>query len=338
MPDYRSYESPWTHQVRGGDPTITSIIIKEGVTTIGNYAFTDCLNVVSVSIPLSVVRIGENAFSGCEKITSIIIPDNVSTIGDYAFGGCKGLLNVTLGKSVESIGRYAFNGCDNIRSGASTDPVKEGKRGNLSWILKDGILSISGNGAMPDYEPYRYPWIRHIFEISSILINNGVTHIGNSAFYGCQNAVSVSIPDSVNHIGANVFYNCTQLSTITLPPGLAELGDEAFMGCPNLLEIKSLNPIPVARREIVKSDNRIINEDDEREIVIVKIGPVQETSVRREIRKSGSDDVPVARLYLYQEPFDEENFNSAALYVPEKSIKAYSEAPMWKKFKNIQPL
>jgi hypothetical protein len=309
MPDYRPYNSPWTHQIRGGDPTITSIIIKKGVTTIGDNAFTDCLNVISVSIPPSVSRIGKNAFGGCEKITSIIIPDSVHAIGESAFYNCKGLTSVTLGKSVESIGLGAFDGCDSIRSGASTDPVKEGKRGNFSWILKDGILSISGNGEMPDYESYQTPWTRHIFGISSIIINDGVSAIGNSAFYGCQNVVSVSIPDSVNRIGSYAFNNCTQLSSITLPPGLVELGDKAFMGCPNLLEIKSLNPTPIVRREITREDSYL----DE-------------------------DGIWVFVLSLDEEPFDEETFNNTALYVPGQSIQEYSKAPMWKNFKTIRPL
>jgi hypothetical protein len=309
MPNYSIGGSPWTHRIRGGDPNITSIIIKEGVTAIGDNAFTDCMNVISVSIPLSVTYIGEGAFRGCEKIISIIIPDNVSTIGNSAFEDCKGLTSVTLGKKIETIGYSAFRGCDNIRSGTSTDPVKEGKRGNLSWIIKDGILILSGVGTMPDYKSYQAPWTRHIFEISSIIINDGFTAIGNSAFYGCQNAVSVSIPDSVKSIGDSAFSNCTQLSTIMLPAGLTGLGDGAFMQCTNLFEIISLNPNPAVRKEIKKRD-----------------------SYRNE------DGIWVVVFSLDQEPFNEENFFSATLFVPKESIQVYSDAPMWRKFKNIQPL
>jgi hypothetical protein len=284
MPNYKS-ASPWSDY-----PDVSSVIIGEGVTTIGG-----------------------NAFNEYNKITSIIIPDTVVSIGRKAFENCKGLTSVTLGKSLESIDASAFDGCDNIRSGASTDPVKDGKTGPLSWRINDGILFISGNGAMPNYKTYQTPWIRHIFEISSIVINDGVTTIGENAFYGCQNMVSVSIPDSVIEIGSHAFNKCRQLSTITLPSGLMELGYGVFMGCDNLLLINNLNQIPL-RRKIVTGASHT---DEQKELIEHLVTVLMEA------------DSPT---------FHERTYNSGTLYVPKQSIRAYSEALVWKNFKNIQPL
>jgi hypothetical protein len=290
MPNY-NYKSGYKSDPPWSDyPNISSVVIEEGVTTIGDDAFNEYNN-----------------------ITSIIIPDTVLSIGKRAFENCKGLTSVTLGKSVKSIDVSAFDGCDNIRSGASTDSVKDGRTGPLSWKIDDGILFINGNGEMPNYETYQTPWLRHIFEISSIIINDGVTTIGKNAFYGCQNMVSVSISASVIEIGSDAFNKCRQLSTITLPSGLMELGYSVFMGCDNLLVINNLNQAPF-RRETVAG---VSYTDEEKEYMEM----VEEWLIE-----------------VFAPTFPNKTYNSGTLYVPKQSIQAYKEAPMWGNFKNIQPL
>lgn len=110
--DMNNYASrtdvPW---YSGG---ITSIIIKNGITSIGSFAFCYCKCLTSITIPNSVKTIGDHAFFGCESLSSIIIPNSVTSIGDVAFHSCEGLTSITIPNSVTSIGVSAFGWCDNL--------------------------------------------------------------------------------------------------------------------------------------------------------------------------------------------------------------------------------
>ncbi len=86
------------------------------VTTIGDYAFSECDGLQSVTIPNSVTTIGERAFVWCDGLKSVTIPNSVTTIGDLAFGGCSGLTSATIGKSVTIIGNEAFASCSDLPS------------------------------------------------------------------------------------------------------------------------------------------------------------------------------------------------------------------------------
>lgn len=113
-------DSPWNSQRE----TITSIVIEQGVTHIGDFAFYGCSNLTSVTIADSVTSIGIWAFYGCGMFTgienigieSIVLPDSVTSIGESAFATCTNLTSITIPASVTSIGSGAFNGCRNLTS------------------------------------------------------------------------------------------------------------------------------------------------------------------------------------------------------------------------------
>ena len=91
--------------------TLTSVTIPNSVTEIGEFAFNNCSALTSVTIPNSVTKIGRGTFSGCSALTSVTIPNSVTEIGDYAFEHCRALTSVTIPNSVTEISDYTFDGC-----------------------------------------------------------------------------------------------------------------------------------------------------------------------------------------------------------------------------------
>ncbi len=104
--------SPW-YSVRS---SIKAVVITEGVTGIGAYAFYSCGNLTDVVIPESVTSIGNYAFSCCTSLTGVIIPESVASIKRGAFDNCRGLTNVTISEGVTSIGDAAFHYCSSLTS------------------------------------------------------------------------------------------------------------------------------------------------------------------------------------------------------------------------------
>ena len=102
----------------------------------------------------------------------------------------------------------------------------------ITWSLSnDGILTISGTD-MPNYSSYSYvPWYSKRATIKNVIIENGVTNIGNYAFYNCSNLTSVTIPESVTSIGNYAFYSCSSLTAISIPNSATSIGSLAFAWC-----------------------------------------------------------------------------------------------------------
>ena len=111
---------------------------------------------------------------------------------------------------------------------------------NLTWKLyEDGTLNISGKGAMKNYNYYDNPSpaSQKKDSVKKVVIEDGVTSIGNSAFDSCSNLTSITIPDSVSSIGNFVFYGCSSLTSITLSNNITNIGNSAFAGCSSLTSI-----------------------------------------------------------------------------------------------------
>ena len=110
MQDWNDYSSPWYE-----NESVKQVIIGDGVTTIGDWAFSYCRALTSITIPNSVTTIGDNAFESCSSLTSITIPNSVTTIGDYAFSYCRALTSVIISNSVTTIGERTFADCGNVK-------------------------------------------------------------------------------------------------------------------------------------------------------------------------------------------------------------------------------
>lgn len=203
---------------------IKNLVIPEGVSSIGNYAFIQCSNLTSVNIPQSVTYIGSSAFAWCSRLTSISIPEKVTSIGNSAFAWCSGLTSITIPEKVTSIGSDAFDSCYNLH--------KVIVKNIAAWC---GIL-FGNSSSNPLY------YARHLYkdestEIKDLIIPNGVMIIGNYAFYYCS-LNSVTIPSSVTSIGRGAFYYCG-LTSLIIPNSVTNIGSYALSGC-NFQTIVSL--------------------------------------------------------------------------------------------------
>ena len=228
------------------------VTIPEGVTSIGDFAFSGCSSMTSITIPDSVKSIGDSAFEWCTGLTSIEIPEGVTSIGEFVFFSCHKLTEV-----------FLENGSKLTSGNLGVDESIIGtywNEGDLTWTLTaDGTMTISGTGAMKDYS-YDSPACDNS-NIKKVVIEEGVTSIGDSAFSDCRSLTDITIPGSVTSIGYSAFQNTTWLKNkqnesplvivngilidgrtcsgeVTIPNNVTSIGNYAFYECTGLTSIE----------------------------------------------------------------------------------------------------
>lgn len=233
---------------------IEEIVIGDGITSIGNYAFAGCENAESLTLGAAVSSIGINAFSGCSALESVSLPASLTSIANYAFNNCASLSLIEFNSA--SAPALAANALANTRLTAIykaswTDFNKEkyggktvwlvdhtaGKCGATSYSLDRGVMTISGNGSIRGYSKGEAPWYAYRDEIVELIIGGGVTSVGNYAFYGCGNLSDMTLGSGVTAIGTSAFYGCTSLTEVTFPASLTTLGAYAFSNCSGITDL-----------------------------------------------------------------------------------------------------
>lgn len=151
-----------------------------------------------------------------------------------------------------------------VSAGEGETPTSGTCGENLTWELdlETGTLTISGRGEMTDYpnKSTPSPW-DSLDSVKTIVIGDGVTHIGSRAFYQCQNLSSITIPDSVVTIGYLAFYGCSSLLRIDLPDSISEIGNSAFNDCSSLIEVKLPEEIKTIEYSMFYGCNNLSNID-----------------------------------------------------------------------------
>lgn len=219
MDSYYDERAPWDAYRND----IVHLVVEEGVTTIGDWAFLSCTNLVDVVLPDSLLEICFGAFDCCEALASITIPENVRSIGAQAFVDCNSLTEIEIPGSVTSIGRIAFS-CINLSK----------------VTFHEGLVTIG------DEVFFGAP-------ISEIVLPTTLREIGYRAFGDCKLISEVSIPEGVTTVGKQAFWNCNALTDVSISSTVTDLGYGAFGLCPNLetIRLDERNPAYILRDKVI---------------------------------------------------------------------------------------
>ena len=181
MYDYTLQTCPWY----GFSSSISTVIINEGVTSIGTSAFNSCIMLNTITFPESLISIGDYALGYCYNLTTITTPlsENITSIGDDAFIYCTSLTDINVSEN------------------------------NSYYSSIDGVLFNKDKTHLIQYPAGKIN--------TSYTIPDGVISVGNKAFY-YSDVTSITIPDSVISIGEESFRNCSKLTTVTIGDGTTD--------------------------------------------------------------------------------------------------------------------
>ncbi len=242
---------------------LTALNLGMGVEYIGPSAFSDCYHLCQVTLSPRLTTLDNYAFYQCQSLTELTFPDTLSSIGDRAFYGCAELTLLRFTGDAPNISPIAFESPSPITAVVSypeeNDSWSADKRvgygGNLTWqgipagyiaygncgdqvtwgMDQTGILTISGTGPMYDYDTINYPpWYSLKDQITAVVVENGVTTIGSTAFYKCTQITDISLPDTVTAYGYAAFFDCDSLTSFYIGPNITSIDEVAFLTCSGL--------------------------------------------------------------------------------------------------------
>lgn len=234
---------------------VQKVIVKDGVTSIGAFAFYNCSNLTEVQLPSSLLEIGDSAFANCHNLTNVQLPANLTTLGSRAFWNDNGLLSINLPDALVSIGArafeycsalqgsltlpqgivdvppYLFRNCDNLESVQLASGTKS--IGDYAFDLCSGLTAIKIPDSVTQIGDYAFDWC---YNLKDVTLSKNLVSIGKSAFSGTA-ITSMDLPDSVTSIGTFAFKQTNLTGTFTIPSGVTEISTGLFENCHNLKEV-----------------------------------------------------------------------------------------------------
>lgn len=213
---------------------LTEVVFPENVTSIGEFAFSDCTGMIKISLPEGLISIGIRAFSDCSGLTEVVIPENVMSIGESAFSDCTGMTKISLPEGLTNIGRHAFSDCTSLTEVVIPENVTS--IGEFAFTDCYNLTSVVWNAKSCEDFTLRYnPF--DCSRIKSFTFGNTVEYIPAFLCSGMENQASVILPEGLTSIGDGAFYNCYGLKEIVIPENVTSIGEAAFFGCLGLTEI-----------------------------------------------------------------------------------------------------
>ncbi|MBO5439847.1 MAG: leucine-rich repeat protein [Clostridia bacterium] len=205
-----------------GDDTIKSIVIPEGVETIGAYAFANLTALEEITLPKSLKMIDQGAFYGCTKLTKVNGIENVKFINQYAFYGCNLQGEIKLDNAA-AIGNYAF------ATGLIQDYYENKETGEAGWITKEAgkneLTSVILSEKTQSIGAYAFYGAS---KLENVTFKADKVQLGMCAFADCRSLKEISVNAQV--IPTGIFDGCTSLEKITLGKDVAQIGEYAFRG------------------------------------------------------------------------------------------------------------
>ncbi|MCC2231870.1 leucine-rich repeat protein [Lachnospiraceae bacterium CLA-AA-H215] len=191
-----------------GMTKLTKVEIADSVKTVGEYAFKNCTALNQVRLSASLKKLGQSAFYGCTALPAIEIPEGVYTVWGYTFKNCTNLTSVSLPSTLIKLDEAAFYGCSALES-----------------LVIPNNVSIIG--------VYCF---KNCTNLKSVVLPKSLLQVREASFYATA-LESLTIPDSVTTIGAYAFKNCVVLESVDMPANLAKIDDSAFYGCEAIAEL-----------------------------------------------------------------------------------------------------
>lgn len=265
MYDYSRYGS-LGYQYNG---YLKHLVIENGATYIGKYAFYGCESLVSVTLPNTLANIGYAAFRNCTSLPSVTLPDSLVSIDELAFYYCASLVGITFPSSIVSIGVRAFCDCSSIENVFIPRSVANIGEGAFSRCPKIESMSVESGNAVYDSRNNCNAIVETATNTIIAGCNNSeipltATSIGVCAFQGCQ-LKSLDLHNNIVEIGKLAFSRCGLLSSISIPKSVESIGEGAFGYCNNVksIVVSPLNGTYDSRNNcnaiIETQTNRLIN-------------------------------------------------------------------------------